>query len=237
MRIISSTAPLPVWRSILFVPAVNDRFVESALKQAADVLQIDLEDSVGPTQKEMARQRTGALADRFAAAGRDVTVRVNRPWRLLVRDLEAVVRPSVLAVALPKVPDAAFVLSVCEVLDELEHERGMKNGHTRIIAMVEDPQGLSAMNEIAAAHSRVVGLIVAQKIWQLRFKWPSPKTGSMFPMFWRSQRQGVQAFFQWDSLALWLITRMQMLFAPKFRERVAWALRALFVFIPARLPS
>jgi citrate lyase subunit beta/citryl-CoA lyase len=160
MRIISSTAPLPVWRSILFVPAVNDRFVESALKQAADVLQIDLEDSVGPTQKEMARQRTGALADRFAAAGRDVTVRVNRPWRLLVRDLEAVVRPSVLAVALPKVPDAAFVLSVCEVLDELEHERGMKNGHTRIIAMVEDPQGLSAMNEIAAAHSRVVGLIV-----------------------------------------------------------------------------
>ncbi len=160
MRIPPSTAPLPVWRSILFIPAVNDRFVESALKQPADVLQIDLEDSVGPSQKDMARDRTGAIADRFAAEGRDVTVRVNRPWRLLIRDLEAVVRPSVLAVALPKVPDAAFVLSVCEVLDELEHERNMPRGHTRIIAMVEDPQGLSAMNEIAAAHSRVIGLIV-----------------------------------------------------------------------------
>lgn len=160
MRIIPSNQPLPVWRSILFVPAVSDRFIESALRQPADVLQIDLEDSVGPDQKTEARARAGAIADRFAAAGRNVTVRVNRPWRLLVRDLEAVVRPSVLAVALPKVPDAAFIQSVSEVLDELEHENGMMRGHTRIIAMVEDAQGLSAMNDIAAAHPRVVGLIV-----------------------------------------------------------------------------
>ena len=160
MRILPPNQPLPVWRSILFVPAVSDRFVESALKQAADVLQIDLEDSVGPDQKEFARARVAAIADRFALAGRQVTVRVNRPWRLLVRDLEAVVRPSVLAVALPKVPDAAFVQSVSEVLDELEHENRMVRGHTRIIAMVEDAQGLAAMNEIAAAHQRVIGLIV-----------------------------------------------------------------------------
>lgn len=160
MRILPSNQPLPVWRSILFVPAVSDRFVESALKQAADVLQIDLEDSVGPDQKEFARARVAAIADRFALAGRQVTIRVNRPWRLLVRDLEAVVRPSVLAVALPKVPDAAFVQSVSEVLDELEHENRMVRGHTRIIAMVEDAQGLAAMNEIAAAHRRVIGLIV-----------------------------------------------------------------------------
>ena len=40
MRITPSYQALPLWRSILFVPAVSDRFVESALKQAADVLQI-----------------------------------------------------------------------------------------------------------------------------------------------------------------------------------------------------
>ena len=151
---------LPVWRSIMFVPAISDRFVDSALRQPADVLQIDLEDSVGPTQKEDARARVPEIADRFAAAGRDVIVRVNRPWRLLVRDLEAVVRPSVMAVSLPKVPDASFIFGVAEVLAELEAERGMVHGHTRIVAMVEDAQGLSAINEIAAAHPRVVGLIV-----------------------------------------------------------------------------
>jgi citrate lyase subunit beta/citryl-CoA lyase len=160
MRQTHATPALPLWRSILFVPAVSDRFIESALKVPADLLQIDLEDSVGPAQKEEARARVGAIADRFAAAGRDVSVRVNRPWRMLVRDLEATVRRSVLAIALPKVPDAGLVQSVAEVLAELEHEQGLAVGHTRIITMVEDADGLANLNEIAAAHTRVVGQIV-----------------------------------------------------------------------------
>lgn len=160
MRNTTRVQALPVWRSILFVPAVSDRFVDSALRQPADLLQIDLEDSVGPQHKDVARERAGGIADRFAAAGREVSVRVNRPWRLLVRDLEAVVRASVLAIALPKIPDASFVLSVAEILDELERERGIDVGHTRIIGMVEDAEGLSNINGIAAAHPRMVGLIV-----------------------------------------------------------------------------
>ncbi len=99
MRHTHQAQSLPVWRSILFVPAVSDRFVESAFRQLADVLQIDLEDSVGPAQKEEARARAGGIADRFAAAGRDVTVRVNRPWSMSVRDPKAIVRPSVKAIA------------------------------------------------------------------------------------------------------------------------------------------
>ena len=160
MRNSHDTPSLPVWRSIMFVPAVSNRFVESAFKVPADLLQIDLEDSVGPLQKDEARKRAGSIADRFAAAGRDVSVRVNRPWRMLVRDLEAVVRKSVLAIALPKVPDASFVQSVAEVLAELEREQGMTIGHTRIITMVEDAEGVANMNEIAAAHTRVVGQII-----------------------------------------------------------------------------
>ena len=160
MRNSHDTPSLPVWRSIMFVPAVSDRFVESAFKVPADLLQIDLEDSVGPLQKDEARARVGGIADRFAAAGRNVSVRVNRPWRMLVRDLEAAVRKSVLAIALPKVPDASFVQSVAEVLAELEREQGLPVGHTRIITMIEDAEGVTQMNQIAAAHTRVVGQIV-----------------------------------------------------------------------------
>ena len=160
MRHTHTTQPTPVWRSIMFVPAVSERFVESAFKVPADLLQIDLEDSVGPLQKKEARTRVGGIADRFAAAGRDVSVRVNRPWRMLVRDLEATVRKSVLAIALPKVPDASFVQSVAEVLAELEREQGLTIGHTRIITMIEDAEGVTNMNAIAAAHTRVAGQIV-----------------------------------------------------------------------------
>lgn len=151
---------LPVWRSLLFVPATSDRFVESALRQPADALQIDLEDSVAPEHKSQARERLPGIADRFAQAGYDVVVRVNRPWRQLVRDLEAAVRQSVSAVTLPKVPDAGFVRSVAEVLTELEAEAGLPDGHCRIVAMIEDPHGLENMSAIAGAHPRVCGLIV-----------------------------------------------------------------------------
>ena len=164
MRIPTRPAYLPLWRSILFIPAVSERFIESALRQSgeqrADLLQIDLEDSVGPAQKVEARAKVRGIAERFAAAGRDASVRVNRPWRMLIRDLEAAVCPAVKAIALPKVPDASFVHCVAEVLDELEREQGLASGHTRIIAMVEDAEGLHHIDAIAAAHPRLVGLIV-----------------------------------------------------------------------------
>lgn len=155
-----TTCAVPVWRSLLFVPATSDRFVESALRQPADALQIDLEDSVGPDDKQMARERVAASADRFAAAGHDVVVRVNRGWRLLVRDLEASVRASVRAITLPKVPDAAMVRAVAEILLELETAAGLPPGHTGIIPMIEDAEGLHNVGDIARAHPRVLAIIV-----------------------------------------------------------------------------
>lgn len=145
---------------MLFVPATSDRFVASAIRTPADALQIDLEDSVAPDQKETARLRVAAIADGFAEAKYDVLVRVNRPWRQLVRDLEASVRHSVHAVTVPKVPDASTVRAVVEILADLESSAGLPIGHTQIVAMIEDADGLHNMAEIAAAHSRVRGIII-----------------------------------------------------------------------------
>lgn len=151
---------LPQWRSLLFVPATSDRFIESAVRQPADALLIDLEDSVSAEQKDVARTRVGDIADRFKRHGYDVAVRVNRPWRLLVRDLEASVRESVDAITLPKVPDVGHVRAVSEVLSDLEATSGIAIGHTRIIAMIEDAEGLENMTHIAAADRRICGIIV-----------------------------------------------------------------------------
>ncbi|NBQ82194.1 MAG: hypothetical protein EBU09_10020 [Betaproteobacteria bacterium] len=136
----TNDADLPIWRSILFVPATSARFIESAVRQAADALQ--------------------TIARSFVQAGKAVIVRVNRPWRLLVRDLEASVCEAVSAISLPKVPDAGFIKSVAEVLSELEFERGLVQGHTRLIAMIEDPEGVHHVDAIAQAHARMLGLIV-----------------------------------------------------------------------------
>lgn len=148
------------WRSMLFVPANSDKFLQSALKRNADAIQLDLEDACHPDLKAPTRQRIGELAQQCADAGFDVIVRVNRPWRLLLRDLEACVHPAIKALTLPKVPDGSFIRSVAEVLAEVEQEKGLPIGHTQLIAMVEDADGLANMDDIAKSHPRVYGMII-----------------------------------------------------------------------------
>lgn len=145
---------------MLFVPAHIDKFIQSALRRNADAIQLDLEDACPPDLKADTRKEIPRIAQQAADAGFDVIVRVNRPWRLLVRDLEACVHPAVQAITLPKVPDGSFLRSVCEILDECEAQAGLPNGHTRLIAMVEDAEGLGNLDDIASATPRLYGVIV-----------------------------------------------------------------------------
>ena len=46
---------LPVWRSLLFVPVTQHRFVEGAARRGADAIILDLEDSIAASEKERAR--------------------------------------------------------------------------------------------------------------------------------------------------------------------------------------
>jgi len=151
---------LPLWRSMLFVPALNDRFVEGAPRRGADCIQVDLEDSIPPDFKQAARERVGAIAAQLGGHGIDVVVRINRPWRLAIRDLEASVGPHVGAINLPKVPNAAHVRAMGEILDELEAAAGLPIGHTRLVVMIETAEGLLDMTAIAAASPRIVALTV-----------------------------------------------------------------------------
>ena len=80
---------LPLWRSLLFVPVTVERFVAKAPTVGADGLQLDLEDSIAPSEKERARALLPAVAGRYAEAGHDVVVRINSPWSLAVPDMQA----------------------------------------------------------------------------------------------------------------------------------------------------
>ncbi len=151
---------LPLWRSMLFVPVLNEKFIAGAAARGADCIQLDLEDAIAPARKDEARAAVAAAAERLAGEGVEVVVRINRPWRMAVRDIEAAVGPAVTALNLPKVPDASHVRAVGEILDELEAERGLAVGHTRLVVMVETAEGLVNMADIARASERVVALTV-----------------------------------------------------------------------------
>lgn len=149
---------LPAWRSMLYIPAINEKFVETGHTRGADAIILDLEDSIAPARKDDARRCIAAAAEKVGRGGADVLVRVNRPWRLLIRDLEAAVSPRIHTLVLPKVPNAQHVQAVAEIVGELEAERGMVPGSTRFIVLVEEPAAYPRMEEIANAHPRVIAM-------------------------------------------------------------------------------
>jgi citrate lyase subunit beta/citryl-CoA lyase len=146
------------WRSLLYVPTTSERFVEKAHTRGADAILLDLEDAVAPSEKERARELVPEAAATVSQGGADVLVRINRPWRLAVRDVEASVGPGVCGLVLPKVDSAEHVRALAEVVAEVEAERGLPAGHTVFFVRVETARGVLRAAEIAAADPRVVAM-------------------------------------------------------------------------------
>ena len=153
-----TASSLPVWRSLLFVPVTAKRFVDGAARRGADAIILDLEDSVAASEKERARGLVPEAAEIVSRGGADVVVRINRPLRLAVRDIEATIGPRILALALPKVDSPEHVRLLAEIIDEVEAERGMTPGTTRLIAIVETAAAFFRIAEIARAHPRLCAL-------------------------------------------------------------------------------
>ncbi|HUN41567.1 MAG TPA: CoA ester lyase [Acetobacteraceae bacterium] len=149
---------LPTWRSLLFVPVTAEKFVRTGADRGADGVILDLEDAVAPSQKERARTLIADSIPQVARNGGDVLVRVNRPWRLLVRDLEAAVIPGVAALMLTKVDSPEHVQAVAEIVAELEAERGLPAGTMKFVVLVETAAGFFRIEAIAKSDPRVVAL-------------------------------------------------------------------------------
>lgn len=159
--------PAGAWRSVLFVPALAAGLIGRAQSRGADALQLDLEDAIPGDQKVRAREAVPAALAHLAAGPADVLVRVNRPWRDAVRDLECCVCPGLTAVTLPKTAGPSDLAVVAEVLDGLEAEREMAPGSVGIVAQVEDAAGLLAMERAGRFTPRLVAVTLGPEDFAL----------------------------------------------------------------------
>ena len=172
---------LPVWRSLMFVPVTAEKFIRTGADRGADAIILDLEDAVAPSQKEHARTLIAGAIPQVSRNGADVVVRVNRPWRLLVRDLEAAVIPGVSALMLTKVDSPEHVHAVAEIIADLEVERGLPTGAMKFIALVETARGFFRIAEIAGSHPRVVGLSLGSEDFSADVGMQSEPEGLLYP--------------------------------------------------------
>lgn len=142
-------------RSVLYMPAANERALEKAKTIASDALIFDLEDAVSPESKDAARENAVKAASSGEYGKREITIRCNgldTPWG--AADIAAAAKSCASSIVIPKVGDAAAVDAVSKHLDAAGAPAEML-----IWAMVETPSAIFNARSIAA-HPRVAVLVM-----------------------------------------------------------------------------
>lgn len=147
-------------RSLLFVPGDSERKLDKGFRCEADVIIVDLEDSVAPAGKAAARD----IARRFLVANRGLTtariyVRVNDlASNETDNDLAGVMPARPDGIMLPKCGSGADVEQLSAKLRVHETENGIVDGGTRIVPIITETAASVLAASTYRPQSRLAGL-------------------------------------------------------------------------------
>ncbi len=141
-------------RSLIFVPGNNPRFINKAKTLNADIICLDLEDSVPDDEKNKARELIyQSLDERFTG---EVYVRVNSPRSKFIEDdIKGIVRDNLSGIVIPKVREVEEVRRVEEMISKIE---GDLDYSIELMPSIEDARGVVNAYDIAR-EDRVVALV------------------------------------------------------------------------------
>jgi citrate lyase subunit beta/citryl-CoA lyase len=151
-----------MFRSLLFVPGNSQKFIEKSKTLDADIVCLDLEDSVPPDQKPLAREMIrGALSERKSYhSSSALYVRINSvDSGFAVEDLSASVQQGIEGIIVPKVNTEDTIIDTARLVTKLEEEREIVKGHIKLIASIETAQGVLNAYDIAKADGRISALL------------------------------------------------------------------------------
>ncbi len=132
-------------RSVLFMPASNLRALEKAKTLKADAIVFDLEDSVGPDDKDLARRQACDAVASGEYGLRELIIRVNDYHSDCgQQDILAAVRAGADAILVPKVDEASDIVNLSQVLSDEGATADMK-----LWVMMETPKAIINAAEMA----------------------------------------------------------------------------------------
>lgn len=150
-------------RTCLSVPGSSLKMIEKAKSLPADEVFLDLEDAVAPEAKAAARSQVAAALADDGWAGQLLGVRVNdwtTPWTYAdVIEVVSTAGAVLDLIVLPKVTDVAHVQALDLLLSQLEATHGLEPGRIGVEAQIENAQGLTNVDSIAAG-PRVQALVL-----------------------------------------------------------------------------
>lgn len=149
-----------MYRSLLFIPGNNERFLVKSTSLKPDILCFDLEDSVPSNDKQVARKLVAEhLASRQEDKESSIYVRINSVDSGLVKeDLDKIIVNGLDGVVLPKINNSQEVIEIADKIEALVSKRGI-SARIRIIPSIETAKGVINANSIALAHENVVALV------------------------------------------------------------------------------
>lgn len=158
---IQTSVPVRRNRSQLSVPASSMRFLEKAAASDADVVFLDLEDSVAPADKDQARINAAQAVRELDWGDKTLSVRVNAwdtiwTWRD-VADVLAQSSDRLDLIMLPKVHNVGDVLALDRLVTQVEAEFDRQNP-VGFELIIESAEGLMNVEAIAAASPRIEAL-------------------------------------------------------------------------------
>ena len=146
-------------RSLMFVPAHNQKLLDSSLRRDADVLLLDIEDSVPVVDKQKARENIKLFVQRPEAQGKIIFPRVNdRESGELLKDLYQLTIPGITGFMYPKSTKEEDVYFVGKLLETIEYEKNIPVGTFKLIPLIETAGAIVEIKEICKACTRVVAV-------------------------------------------------------------------------------
>ena len=147
-----------LFRSLIFVPGNNPRFLEKAKTLSADIVCFDLEDSVPDSEKKNARNLIKNALKTRSQYTSEVYVRINSPTSGKIQDdLKEIVQKGIDGIVIPKVNNAIELKKIEKTLALLEKKHKLQP--IGLIPSIESAEGVANTHEIASASKRISAIV------------------------------------------------------------------------------
>ncbi|MGI8794500.1 MAG: HpcH/HpaI aldolase/citrate lyase family protein [Acidimicrobiales bacterium] len=174
-------------RSCLSIPGSSEKMLAKGPSLGADMVFLDMEDSVSPLEKEAARGKVVSAIRDQDWGDKILCVRINdwdTEWTAYdVIEVVGNAGERLEELMLPKVQSAAEVVALDLLLTQVEKKTGLPIGHIGIEAQIETARGLINVEEICAASPRLETIILGPVDMSASMEMPSLAGGLQIPEY------------------------------------------------------
>jgi citrate lyase subunit beta / citryl-CoA lyase len=149
-----------LYRSLIFVPGNNKRFVDKAKALQADIICFDLEDSVPLNEKHVARKIIADALTYRTQYESSFYIRINSlDSDLWLLDLKELIRNGIDGVVVPKVDNQLQIKNIDSQLSVIEDTKDMIRKSIKLIPSIESAIGIVNAYSIATSSQRVNAMV------------------------------------------------------------------------------